>query len=128
MGSGEMVVPSCTPGEWRALTRQEACTTKTRAYIPVDRKRLILSRYGLTEAAFEGKFDHRFPHWAGGTDSTKNLWPYPGTQPFPKDRLESYARTRYCVKKNLKMSTIRRWFTDDWRSRWRFYEKRDWPL
>jgi len=143
MGSGEMVLPSseCTPGEQRTFTAQElkkynchsqrcvACTPdKPRAYIPVGRKRIILMREGFTESSFEGKFDHRFPHWAGGTDSLENLWAYPGKPAFPKDRLESYARTRYCLKKNLRMSTIKNWFMGDWRKAYARYDIRNWPL
>jgi hypothetical protein len=127
-GHGEMLLPSCTPGEARLLTRQERCTSKPRAHIPAAVRRTILARYGLTETTFEGKLDHRFPHWAGGSDTAANLWPYVGVQPFPKDRLESYARHRYCITRNLRITTIRRWFLGDWRPRWRYYEKRDWPL
>jgi hypothetical protein len=130
-GSGEMLLPDsrCTPGAWHNVparkVRARACTpNKPRAYIPIGLKRQILSNYGMTEESFEGKWDHRFPHWALGTDGASNIWPYSGKQPYPKDVLETYARRRYCEKKNLRMATIRKWFKGDWRSVYKRYVKR----
>jgi hypothetical protein len=135
LGTGEFVLPDrrCTPSQWHNVparqVRAEACKpNKPRAHIPIGLKRQILANYGMTEENFKGKWDHRHPHWALGTDGASNIWPYPGTAPYPKDRLETYARTRYCAKKNLSMKTIRAWFKGDWRSRYRFYDRRNWPL
>jgi hypothetical protein len=106
LGTGEFVLPDrrCTPSQWHNVparqVRAEACKpNKPRAHIPIGLKRQILANYGMTETA-----------------------------PYPKDRLETYARTRYCAKKNLSMKTIRAWFKGDWRSRYRFYDRRNWPL
>jgi len=127
-GHDEMVIPTCTPGEWdHAVTRRQACTPRSRAYIPVAVKRTVLARYGLTEQTFHGKYDHRVPHFMRGTDTPANLWPYPGTQPFDKDRLETYAYHRICRRNTLRIRTAVRWFTGDWRSRWRYYDRKDWP-
>lgn len=121
-GQGFMVAPdnTCTPGATAHLNRAQTCTPKDRPSTPAAVRRKVLGQYGVPGwTGKDGEIDHRIPFFLGGETVEDNLWPERGPIPNAKDRLESYAYQRVCVKRTMRPRAARRMFWRDWRHYYR---------
>jgi hypothetical protein len=125
MGHAPFTAPdnACTPGSTAHLTVAQACVTKPRPSVPAAVRREVLRRYGvLNWDGSRGEIDHRQPFWSGGRTNVSNLWLESGPPTGnPKDALENYTRRRVCVARTMRLSTVHRIFSTDWRVWWRRY-------
>jgi len=125
-GHAPYVTPdnTCTPGSYTRLTRQQACTPKTRPTLPAADRRWIVTRYGVPNwTGKDGELDHRVPFFLGGNTNRRNIWPEVGSIPNTKDRLEFYVHRRVCDRKPypMRVTTAVRLFLADWVHAYRVY-------
>jgi hypothetical protein len=144
IGTGAFTLPdkSCTPGAYTKLTPAQVCKPNVRPHLSSADRRWIVTSYGVPSwSGDDGELDHLVSLDLGGKTNRDNIWTQrevdiddDGDKDNPKDRLEQYAHDRLCIgriprqPRTLRVSTAVRWFLGDWRARWRFYNKRGWPL
>ena len=122
--------PAKTPGEVRALTKDQICATKWgkderlvtaamkeevyKAYgVPITARHITVN--GKVSSAFE--VDHLISRELGGADSVKNLWPEPYTGPWNahmKDKLENKLHVEVCAGR-VDLAVAQKLISGDWR-------------
>jgi hypothetical protein len=90
-GSCTVPDPKLTPGEMDASLACVSNSDRPRN-VRNSEKDAILAAYGYPAGTKKstGEFDHWFPHWMGGSDTTKNIWfePHAGKfGSFAKDKV-----------------------------------------
>lgn len=92
----------CVRG-WTATVRPSTAQTSASA-------RKARAAYG---AGYPSEYDHLIPLELGGSNSTSNLWPEPGSIPNPKDLVENELKRRVCSG-SITLNSARVAIAADW--------------
>lgn len=107
-----------TPGEMDPSLACVSNRERPRAVTDAE-KNQILAAYGYraTTKKTAGEFDHWFPHWMGGSDTTKNVWfePHAGTfGSYTKDKVELLLWRKVCVDKTMTLDSAKALYLRGW--------------
>ena len=89
--------PALTPGELDPTLACVSNADRPRSVTNAE-KNTILAAYGYPASTKKssGEFDHRFPHWMGGSDTAKNIWFEPHAGKFGSLAKDKVERSNSC--------------------------------
>jgi hypothetical protein len=110
--------PILTPGE---MDESLACISNVDRprQVTEAEKNAILKAYGAPADTDKssGEFDHWFPHWMGGSDSSKNIWFEPHVGKFgslAKDKVELLLYWKVCMDKTMTLDDAKALYLKGW--------------